>query len=134
MHEMHSQKFFIQDYSVGECFCFTISFGFMCVLTTILSYSRLVSRINSIVHKGGTHDAHRISILDIFGFEDLAENSFEQLCISQLSHHFDTIPQLINQFIQFQIMQTKTFSSTLTSTCSNLNKLNMLGNASNGIL
>lgn len=44
---------------------------------------RLVSRINSIVHKGGTHDAHRISILDIFGFEDLAENSFEQLCISE---------------------------------------------------
>lgn len=42
----------------------------------------MVSRINSIVHKGGTHDAHRISILDIFGFEDLAENSFEQLCIN----------------------------------------------------
>lgn len=39
-------------------------------------------RINSIVHKGGTHDAHRISILDIFGFEDLAENSFEQLSIN----------------------------------------------------
>lgn len=39
-------------------------------------------RINSIVHKGGTHDAHRISILDIFGFEDLAENTFEQLCIN----------------------------------------------------
>lgn len=45
-------------------------------------FSWLVSRINSIVHKGGTHDAHRISILDIFGFEDLAENSFEQLCIN----------------------------------------------------
>lgn len=45
-------------------------------------YHRLVSRINSIVHKGGTHDAYRISILDIFGFEDLAENSFEQLCIN----------------------------------------------------
>lgn len=34
------------------------------------------------MHKGGTHDAHRISILDIFGFEDLTENSFEQLCIN----------------------------------------------------
>lgn len=43
---------------------------------------RLVSRINSIIHKSGSHDAHRISILDIFGFEDLAENSFEQLCIN----------------------------------------------------
>jgi myosin XV len=45
-------------------------------------FTWLVSRINSIVHKGGTHDAHRISILDIFGFEDLSENSFEQLCIN----------------------------------------------------
>ncbi|XP_062707917.1 unconventional myosin-XV [Aedes albopictus] len=45
-------------------------------------FNWLVLRINSIVHKGGTHDAHRISILDIFGFEDLAENSFEQLCIN----------------------------------------------------
>lgn len=43
---------------------------------------RLVLRINSIIHKGGTHDAHRISILDIFGFECMAENSFEQLCIN----------------------------------------------------
>ncbi|XP_014089710.3 unconventional myosin-XV [Bactrocera oleae] len=45
-------------------------------------FNWLVSRINSIVQKGGTHDAHRISILDIFGFEDLVENSFEQLCIN----------------------------------------------------
>lgn len=48
----------------------------------MIEFSRLVSRINSIVHKGGTHDAYRISILDIFGFEDLTENSFEQLCIN----------------------------------------------------
>ncbi|XP_058837161.1 unconventional myosin-XV [Topomyia yanbarensis] len=45
-------------------------------------FNWLVLRINSIVHKGGTYDAHRISLLDIFGFEDLAENSFEQLCIN----------------------------------------------------
>jgi myosin XV len=34
------------------------------------------------IHKGGTHDASRMSILDIFGFESLEENSFEQLCIN----------------------------------------------------
>ncbi|XP_055630321.1 unconventional myosin-XV [Toxorhynchites rutilus septentrionalis] len=45
-------------------------------------FNWLVLRINSIVHKAGSHDAHRISILDIFGFENLAENSFEQLCIN----------------------------------------------------
>lgn len=45
-------------------------------------FNWLVSRINSIIHKGGTHDAHRISILDIFGFESHQENSFEQLCIN----------------------------------------------------
>ncbi|XP_058458630.1 unconventional myosin-XV isoform X2 [Malaya genurostris] len=45
-------------------------------------FNWLVLRINSIVHKGGTYDAHRISILDIFGFENLVENSFEQLCIN----------------------------------------------------
>jgi myosin-15 len=42
----------------------------------------LVSKVNSIVHKGGTNDANRISILDIFGFECLEENSFEQICIN----------------------------------------------------
>lgn len=47
-----------------------------------LVFCRLVLRINSIIHKGGTHDAHRISILDIFGFESMIENSFEQLCIN----------------------------------------------------
>lgn len=56
---------------------------YLCIVVNFLIFNlRLVSRINSIVHKGGTHDAHRISILDIFGFEDLAENSFEQLCIN----------------------------------------------------
>lgn len=45
-------------------------------------FNWIVSRINSIIHKGGTHDAQRISILDIFGFESLEENSFEQLCIN----------------------------------------------------
>ncbi|XP_047023810.1 unconventional myosin-XV [Helicoverpa zea] len=56
-------------------------------------FSWLVLRINSIVHRAGLHDAHRISLLDIFGFEDLEENSFEQLCINYanetLQHYFN---------------------------------------------
>ncbi|KAL4710295.1 hypothetical protein ACJJTC_011549, partial [Scirpophaga incertulas] len=56
-------------------------------------FNWLVLRINSIVHRAGLHDAHRISLLDIFGFEDLEENSFEQLCINYanetLQHYFN---------------------------------------------
>nr|CAD7393755.1 unnamed protein product [Timema cristinae] len=44
-------------------------------------FSWLVSRINQIVYKGTKRTAS-ISILDIFGFEDFKENSFEQLCIN----------------------------------------------------
>jgi myosin-15 len=46
---------------------------------------RLVTRVNSIVQRGGLHDAARISLLDIFGFENLNDNSFEQLCINYSS-------------------------------------------------
>jgi myosin-15 len=46
---------------------------------------RLVTRVNSIVQRGGLHDAARISLLDIFGFENLNDNSFEQLCINYAS-------------------------------------------------
>ncbi|RZB41182.1 unconventional myosin-XV [Asbolus verrucosus] len=45
-------------------------------------FNWLVTRVNSIVQRGGLHDAARISLLDIFGFENLNENSFEQLCIN----------------------------------------------------
>ncbi|XP_063236075.1 unconventional myosin-XV [Bacillus rossius redtenbacheri] len=44
-------------------------------------FTWLVSRINQIVFKGTKRTAS-ISILDIFGFEDFKENSFEQLCIN----------------------------------------------------
>ncbi|KAI4498543.1 hypothetical protein M0802_006249 [Mischocyttarus mexicanus] len=44
-------------------------------------FSWLVARVNHIVYKG-TKLTAAISILDIFGFENFAENSFEQLCIN----------------------------------------------------
>uniref|UniRef100_A0AAR5QDS3 Myosin motor domain-containing protein n=1 Tax=Dendroctonus ponderosae TaxID=77166 RepID=A0AAR5QDS3_DENPD len=48
-------------------------------------FNWLVSRVNSIIQRGGLQDAARISLLDIFGFENLSENSFEQLCINYAS-------------------------------------------------
>ncbi|KAL1494091.1 hypothetical protein ABEB36_009744 [Hypothenemus hampei] len=45
-------------------------------------FNWLVTRVNSIIQRGGLQDAARISLLDIFGFENLNENSFEQLCIN----------------------------------------------------
>ncbi|KAJ8681733.1 hypothetical protein QAD02_017525 [Eretmocerus hayati] len=44
-------------------------------------FSWLVARVNHIVYKG-TKQTAAISILDIFGFENFSENSFEQLCIN----------------------------------------------------
>ncbi|XP_012225060.2 unconventional myosin-XV isoform X1 [Linepithema humile] len=44
-------------------------------------FSWLVARVNHIVYKG-TKQTAAISILDIFGFENFTENSFEQLCIN----------------------------------------------------
>lgn len=43
-------------------------------------FSWLVQRINSMVYKG--HKRRTLALLDIFGFEDFKENSFEQLCIN----------------------------------------------------
>ncbi|GAB6020238.1 Unconventional myosin-XV [Chamberlinius hualienensis] len=58
-------------------------------------YSRLftwlVQRVNNIIYKGSKKTS--IAILDIFGFEDFKENSFEQLCINyaneMLQLHFN---------------------------------------------
>ncbi|XP_029433068.1 unconventional myosin-XV [Rhinatrema bivittatum] len=45
-----------------------------------LLFSWLTDRINKLVYP--KHDAFSIAILDIYGFEDLSFNSFEQLCIN----------------------------------------------------
>lgn len=42
----------------------------------------LVERINSSLHVGKRHVGRSISILDIYGFESLQKNSFEQMCIN----------------------------------------------------
>ncbi|XP_014277405.1 unconventional myosin-XV isoform X2 [Halyomorpha halys] len=49
-------------------------------------FAWLVARTNHIVYKG-TKRTTAISILDIFGFEDFKENSFEQLCINYANEH-----------------------------------------------
>ena len=55
-------------------------------------FSWLVSRINQIVRVNNSVD-NSIAILDIFGFENFANNSFEQLCINYaneaLQFHFN---------------------------------------------
>ncbi|CAF3429758.1 unnamed protein product [Rotaria socialis] len=55
-------------------------------------FSWLVSRINQIVRVNNSVD-NSIAILDIFGFENFATNSFEQLCINYaneaLQFHFN---------------------------------------------
>ncbi|RHY51827.1 hypothetical protein DYB38_005640 [Aphanomyces astaci] len=57
-------------------------------------FEYLVGRINSTIDHDGDGDlAGFIGVLDIFGFEDLSTNSFEQLCINYanetLQHHFN---------------------------------------------
>ncbi|CAH0384305.1 unnamed protein product [Bemisia tabaci] len=52
-------------------------------------FTWLVARINHIVYKG-TKRTSAISILDIFGFEDFKENSFEQLCINYANEHLQS--------------------------------------------
>ena len=56
-------------------------------------FDELVTRINDASR--GPEDAHVIGILDIFGFEKLTTNSFEQLCINY-----------VNEMLQEQFHET----------------------------
>ncbi|XP_028967897.1 unconventional myosin-XV-like [Galendromus occidentalis] len=64
-------------------------------------FSWLVHRINSIVFKGPRRSS--IAILDIFGFECLAENSFEQLCINYAN---ETLQSFLNRYV-FKLEQAE---------------------------
>ncbi|TMW66528.1 hypothetical protein Poli38472_004293 [Pythium oligandrum] len=58
-----------------------------------LLFAWLVGRINAKIHHQGSTHVDCIGLLDIFGFEDMAVNSFEQLCINYaneaLQHQFN---------------------------------------------
>lgn len=56
-------------------------------------FTWLVQRINHIVYKSGLSSRKpKIAVLDMFGFENLKENNFEQLCINyaneMMSNHY----------------------------------------------
>ncbi|XP_057659116.1 myosin-VIIa [Diorhabda carinulata] len=72
-------------------------------------FNWLVTRINSIVQKGGLYDAARICLLDIFGFENLNENSFEQLCINFAS---ESLQLYFNKHV-FKLEQQEYFKERL---------------------
>ncbi|XP_075241500.1 myosin-IIIb-like isoform X2 [Convolutriloba macropyga] len=75
-------------------------------------YSRLfnwlVARINSLLRADSQDSDLAVGILDIFGFEDLDKNSFEQLCINvtneQLQYYFN---QSIFKAEQMEIEEEK---------------------------
>lgn len=62
-------------------------------------FSWLVQRINLIVYKGAKKTT--IAILDIFGFENFKENSFEQLCINYAN---ETLQSYFSKYV-FKIEQ-----------------------------
>jgi myosin V len=61
-----------------------------------LLFTWLVSRINATIDFTGSSPVHCIGLLDIFGFEDMACNSLEQLCINYAN---EALQHQFNEFI-----------------------------------
>ncbi|XP_044008895.1 unconventional myosin-XV [Aphidius gifuensis] len=96
-------------------------------------FSWLVARVNHIVYKG-TKQTSAISILDIFGFENFNENSFEQLCINYANEnlHF-YFNKHIFKLEQQEYAKEKIDWTTITYT-DNLPVINLIAKKPVGIL
>uniref|UniRef100_A0A6I8Q197 Myosin XVA n=1 Tax=Xenopus tropicalis TaxID=8364 RepID=A0A6I8Q197_XENTR len=71
-------------YKVTECIFVCCRDAIAKILYSLL-FSWLTDRINKLVYP--KQDALSIAILDIYGFEDLSFNSFEQLCINYANEY-----------------------------------------------
>ncbi|XP_022921200.2 unconventional myosin-XV-like [Onthophagus taurus] len=103
-------------------------------------FNWLVQRINLIIFKEikrngkSFENEEKICLLDIFGFENLPENSFEQLCINFAS---ESLQNYFNRYVfkleQMEYVKEKLKWSNLTYP-DNSNVLNLLGKKPVGIL
>lgn len=68
----------------------------------------IVNKINETIYKSNGM-RHRVSIgvLDIFGFENFANNSFEQLCISEKKQRFELWTNFNSIFFSLRLRERK---------------------------
>lgn len=94
-------------------------------------FTWLVARINQMVYKGSRRTT--FALLDIFGFEEFKENSFEQLCINfaneTLHHYFN---KYVFKLEQHEYLKEKIDWQPLSSP-DNQNVLNLLSKKPEGI-